>query len=251
MVKQFLKKYWLPLLVFTLSGLIGGILITPDTLASYPKEIVDEIYAQGFNELAVSVITGYQYAVYGLVLGVLGIILAKKIGLWSDKLTFKTKPIIIAGIMSVIGGVSIIAFDLLWFGKEVQPIADSYIEKPSAATVIGSMILGGVVEEVMLRLFMMSLIAFAFLKIFKKTEKTEIFFILANLISSLLFAAGHLPATQMLLGLTPLIIFRCFLLNGGAGLMFGWLYRKHGLQYAVIAHAGFHLVSKLIWLIFI
>ena len=35
------------------------------------------------------------------------------------------------------------------------------------------------------------------------------------------------------------------------GLLFGWLYRKHGLQYAMIAHGGCHLISKLIWILFL
>jgi membrane protease YdiL (CAAX protease family) len=75
--------------------------------------------------------------------------------------------------------------------------------------------------------------------------------IAANVVSVVLFAAGHLPATNALMGLTPMIIFRCFLLNGGIGLMFGWLYRKYGLRYAMIAHGGCHVVSKLIWILFI
>ena len=75
--------------------------------------------------------------------------------------------------------------------------------------------------------------------------------IAANVIAALLFAAGHLPATAMLMGITPMILFRCFLLNGGFGLLFGWLYRKYGLRYAMIAHGGCHVVSKLIWILFV
>ena len=40
-------------------------------------------------------------------------------------------------------------------------------------------------------------------------------------------------------------------MNGGFGLVFGRLYRKQGIEYAMLAHAGVHIVSKLIWLIFI
>jgi hypothetical protein len=71
------------------------------------------------------------------------------------------------------------------------------------------------------------------------------------MISALLFAAGHLPATYMLLGNSPMILFRCFLLNGGIGLLFGRLFRKYGLRYAMLAHAGTHIVSKLIWILFL
>ena len=46
----------------------------------------------------------------------------------------------------------------------------------------------------------------------------------ANIISALLFAAGHLPGTAAMTTLTPLLLFRCFLFNGGLGLGFGYLY---------------------------
>ena len=40
-------------------------------------------------------------------------------------------------------------------------------------------------------------------------------------------------------------------LNVSTTLLFGRLYRKHGLRYAMLAHGGCHIVSKLIWLLFI
>ncbi len=109
------------------------------------------------------------------------------------------------------------------------------------------------IEEVMLRLFMMSLVAFILNKLFgKKQEKpTTGILITANVIAAFLFAAGHLPATAMLMGITPMILVRCFLLNGGFGLLFGWLYRKYGLRYAMLAHGGCHIISKLIWILFL
>lgn len=42
-----------------------------------------------------------------------------------------------------------------------------------------------------------------------------------------------------------------FLLNGGFGLLFGWLYRKYGIQYSMLSHALLHIVSKMIWILFI
>ena len=57
--------------------------------------------------------------------------------------------------------------------------------------------------------------------------------------------------TFLTIGSTPVIILRCFLLNGGLGMAFGWLYRKYGLQYAMLAHGGCHMISKLIWILFL
>ena len=130
---------------------------------------------------------------------------------------------------------------------------DSYSAKPNIVTILASIIYGGVIEEVMLRLFMMSLVALILHKIFEKgkEETSASVFVIANIISAMLFAAGHLPTTSIVLGITPMILLRCFLLNGGIGLLFGRLYRKYGLQYAMIAHAGCHVVSKAIWLVWL
>nr|MBQ4320063.1 CPBP family intramembrane metalloprotease [Clostridia bacterium] len=143
--------------------------------------------------------------------------------------------------------------DILFFAKHSAVIADSYLVKPNAVFVIASVTYGAVIEEVMLRLFWMSLAAFVLHFLFERKKDTVSVWILicANIVTSLLFAAGHLPATFAMLGSSPLIIFRCFLLNGGLGLVFGWLYRKHGLHYAMIAHGICHVVSKLIWILFI
>ena len=147
----------------------------------------------------------------------------------------------------------LILSDLLFFGKYSEIIMNSYSAKPTISYLIASVIYGGVIEEVMLRLFWMTLVAFVLHKLFgKKHDKPTIaILIVANVIAALLFAAGHLPATAQLMGLTPMIIVRCFLLNGGLGLLFGWLYRKYGLRYSMIAHGGCHIVSKLIWILFI
>ena len=104
----------------------------------------------------------------------------------------------------------------------------------------------------MLRLFVLSLLAWLIWKLFcrKQPECPVWAVILANIAAALLFAAGHLPATVMLFGtLTPLILLRCFLFNGGFALFLGRLYRKYGIIYAMLCHAGIHIVSKLILLI--
>jgi hypothetical protein len=55
----------------------------------------------------------------------------------------------------------------------------------------------------------------------------------------------------MTIGLDALIIVRCFVMNGAYGVIFGELYRKYGIGYAMLAHAGVHIVSKAIWWILI
>lgn len=252
-MKTFMKTYWKTLLFFVIIGLVGGFFTGIYLLDSYPPEIQQQIVDQGITNAMLGLVTAVQSAGYGLVLGALGILLGKKTGLWKDERHFEKKPLILTAVVSVIGGMALILPDLLFFGKHVQAIMDSYAVKPTVPYMLAAVLYGGVIEEVMLRLFMMSLIAFVLHKLFGKNREMPATGVLiaANVVAAILFAAGHLPATAMLMGITPMILIRCFLLNGGFGLLFGYLYRKYGLRYAMIAHGGCHVVSKLIWILFI
>ena len=252
-MKNFLKSYWKTLVFFAVAGILGGFFVGLFLMDSYPAEIVEQITAQGLTPVLLGLVSAYQAALYGLVLGALGIVLAKKIGLWKDETKFERKPLLAAVVIAFIGGLGIILPDLLYFGNYIPAVRDSYLIKPNIATILGSVIYGGVIEEVMLRLFLMSLIAFLLHKIFGKGKHKPAVWMLvtANIAAALLFAAGHLPTTAVLMGITPMILVRCFLLNGTFGLLFGWLYRKYGLRYAMAAHAGCHVISKAIWILFI
>ncbi len=260
-MKLFIKSYWKTLLFFAIVGIIGGFFTGVFVLSSYPPEmqqqLLDELADSGLGDFSpdiiMGVITAIQAAGYGIFLGAAGIWLGKKIGIWKDENKITKKPLIASVVVAVIGGMAMILFDILLFGKYSEIIIESYNVKPTVSFLLASVIYGGVIEEVMLRLFWMSLVAFVLWKIFdrKNEHPSTTILITANIIAALLFAAGHLPATATMIGLSPMIIFRCFLLNGGIGLLFGWLYRKYGLRYAMIAHGGCHIVSKLIWILFI
>lgn len=260
-MKQFIRLYWKTLSFFAFIGILGGFFTGIFVLGSYSAEIqqqfIEELTASGLGgyspDIIMGIITAMQAAGYGVVLGAAGIWLGKKTGLWKDENKITKKPLITSIIVAIIGGMAMILSDLLFFGKYSEIIMNSYNTKPTLSYLIASVIYGGVIEEVMLRLFWMSLVAFALWKIFdrKNDHPSTVILITANIVAAILFAAGHLPATATMIGLSPMIIFRCFLLNGGVGLLFGWLYRKYGLRYAMIAHAGCHVISKLIWILFI
>jgi len=252
-MQAFIRKYWKTLLFFAIVGLVGGFFTGIYLLDSYPAEIRQQVLEQGMTATLLGLVSALQAAVYGIVLGAAGILLGKKTGLWKDEKTITKKPLMITLVISVTGGLALILPDILFFGRYVPMIMDSYGVKPTIPYILAAVLYGGVIEEVMLRLFMMSLIAFILHKLFwRKRETTPVAALaLANIISAILFAAGHLPATAMLMGITPMILLRCFLLNGGFGLLFGWLYRKYGLRYSMLAHGGCHIISKLIWILFL
>lgn len=235
-------------------GAVGGAFVGIYTFAAYSPQLQSEILAQMGSYNTLLLLTAVQTMFLAAVFGFFGYILAEKIGLMRSFRLEKaklTKTLVITAISGVL-----FSLDYWTFGRWIPQLAALFDELVTPANFIASVLYGGVIEEVLLRLFVMSLIAFLIWKLFyRKAAKADIpqrAFVTANILAALLFAAGHLPATISLFGqLTPLIVFRCFLLNGGLGIVFGHLYRRFGIQYAMIAHGGCHIISKLIWLLLI
>lgn len=235
-------------------ALIAGIFVGFYQLNTLSDEVIAEFVAQvGSTDLLV-VIGAVQTVGYALFCGFFGCLLADSVGLWKP-IRWERKPLLVTLAVSVAGG-AVFSLDHWVFGSLIDGIQAANEASLTVSGVLASVLYGGIIEEVMLRLFFLSLLARILWKLFfKSCDKEHIpagVFAAANVIAALVFAAGHLPATAVLFGkLTPLILFRCFLLNGGFGLIFGWLYRKYGIVYSMMSHAAFHIVSKAIWLLFI
>lgn len=250
---KYIKENWKFLLFIIIIGIIASFFTVMYSMNSISEELMEEAIKQAGSKELVFAISMIQLVLYVIVCGIFGIILSNKIGLWK-KINFEKNKVVTASIIAIIGGVILILCDLLIFGKFNDIIKSSFDMKPTYDYIISALTYGGVVEEVMLRLFLMSLISLIIYKLFYKKEKEVPIkvFVIANIISALLFAAGHLPTTKTLFGyIDGLLLFRCFLLNGTFGLAFGRLYRKYGIQYSMLAHFGCHVVSKLIWILFI
>ncbi|MEE1056279.1 MAG: CPBP family glutamic-type intramembrane protease [Acutalibacteraceae bacterium] len=249
-----LKKPFLFTIALLPVAILGGLFTCLYQFDLYSDEVVEQTIAQiGSKEMLILVYV-IQICAYTFVCGLIGYILAEKTGLMRSFKIEKSalvKVLLITAVMGVI-----FSLDYWTFGSVEPAIQEGTKAGLTVNAVIASVLYGGVIEEVMLRLMVMSLFSFIIWKIFcrnKPKEKIpEIVFLTANIVAALLFAIGHIPATINAFGeLTPLIVFRCLLLNGGLGFVFGLIYRKYGIQYSMIGHMGVHIISKLIWLIFI
>jgi len=100
---------------------------------------------------------------------------------------------------------------------------------------------GGIVEEVLCRLFLVSLLVWLLARLGGGARPWM--FVAAIIVAALIFGAGHLPAafaSGMAHG--PLAIARIVLLNALVGLPCGWLFWKYGLEHAMLAHFSADLV---------
>lgn len=97
---------------------------------------------------------------------------------------------------------------------------------------------GGVVEELLLRLFLMTLLVALAAKLTRTDRPTESVALMWPIIVivAIVFGLLHLPATSSLVALTSLVVLRGLALNGIGGVVFGWLYWRHGLAAAVTSH---------------
>lgn len=247
-----IKKALIFILCLIPISVIAGIFVAIYQFDVYDPAMLDEMISQIGSKTALIAITAVQTVMYAVVCGFFGYIFAEKLGLMRS-FRLEKKKLVPVLIITLVMGV-LFSLDYWTFGAAEPALRDGTVSGLTPEAFIASVLYGGIIEEVMLRLFMMSLIAFLAWKIFfRRHEKAPTGVIIAaNIIAAMLFAAGHFPATIAMFGeLTPLILFRCFLMNGGFGLAFGYLYRRYGIQYAMLAHAGCHIVSKVIWLIFI
>ncbi len=97
---------------------------------------------------------------------------------------------------------------------------------------------GGLYEEILTRLFLVTLIAWLANKALRKPNArlAPAAFWISNLVVAILFGLGHLPSASLVMPITPLVVAVALSLNGIAAVVFGVLYRRRGLEAAMIAH---------------
>ncbi len=133
-------------------------------------------------------------------------------------------------ILGVIGTLIILGLEIFYFQpamlKELGNAANALnlqTSPPAAWKGLLAPFYGGIAEEILLRLFVMSFFVW-FGRFLSKTiegNPTAGVIWIANILAAVLFGLGHLPAIAPLVSLTPLVIARVVVLNGLLGIAFG------------------------------
>ena len=197
---------------------------------------------------------------FALAIG-LGLPLARRIGLGLPILEAKLagEPVKerlmtilpVSILLGAVGSVLVVLLDVYGFGPALTAelgakanLVNLQSAQPAAWKGLLASFYGGINEEVLLRLFLMSLLAWLgkFVNRTASGQPTPLIYWMANILAAILFGLGHLPATAALLPLTALVIARALLLNGLLGIAFGYLYWKRGLEAAMISHFSADLV---------
>jgi membrane protease YdiL (CAAX protease family) len=153
-------------------------------------------------------------------------------------------PQLVPGLVAgVLGGLS------LFLAGRNAPAAIAAAQEQFALPLAARLLYGGITEELLLRwglLTALAWLAWRFLQHRRGAVRTGVFW-LANAVSALLFAAGHLPAAAVLVGALDVdMVGFVIAVNAALGLLFGFLYGRFGLESAMLAHALAHGVNYLL-----
>jgi hypothetical protein len=184
----------------------------------------------------------------------LGSLLAHRVGLRSlvaervsggSPIWRQLRPYVpMAFVMGILFSIVVLVLDRI-----INPFANTeLVTAPASFPALLSQLLlgllyGGIVEELLLRWGIMTLMVWIGWRIFQRGQGQAhpVLVWAAILLAAVLFGIGHLPAMASLVELTPLIIFRTILLNALGGVLFGWLFWKRNLEVAMVAHAAAHV----------
>jgi len=243
---------WREFLILWAAGVWGVIAVLPYTL-TLQAPLIEQMSPLPVPLAVVIVVQVVQNAVLVAIAVGLGLLLATRIGLGApllearlageavgQRLRALLAPSVLAGAAA---GVAIVVLDLLVFAPGM-PAAIATEGHPPAWQGFLASFYGGITEELFMRLFLMSLLAWLLGLVWREAPGRPAAgaFWVANLGAAILFGLGHLPATATLVSLTGVVILRAIVLNGIGGVVFGYLYWKRGLEAAMLAHFSADIV---------
>lgn len=229
-----------PALILGAASTVGSLALLPYMMVLQP-----EAFAQLPVPMPVVVLAqGVQGLLIFSVMAFVGLRAADAVGLKAPLLTgwldgprppLPTKTLALALLGGFALALGVAAVDPL-FGLPEPAVPQPAIWKGALASLYGA-----IGEEVQLRLFLMSVLAWGLSKVAgtDSAGQTKPWPIAAAMVlAALLFGVGHLPAAFAIWDPSLLVVARTVLLNAALGIPFGWLYWKHGLAHAMVAHFG-------------
>lgn len=245
---------WRVFLILFAAGLLGVIAILP-----FAVDLLGDLPIRQGAGMPLPVVVALALLQNGILLAaaiLIGMRLSERVGLqlplfraWATggahpRLTAILLPGALGGAAV---GVAMVGLEALFFLRHLPASMRPLFEIPLWKRLLAGIVYGGITEELLIRLFLMSMVAWLMGKWWKTTQSRPApgAFWAAIVVVALVFGLGHLPATAALAPLTPLLVARALVLNGVAGVAFGYLYWRHGLEAAMAGHMSAHVILQL------
>jgi membrane protease YdiL (CAAX protease family) len=253
---------WRLVLILLGAGLVGFASIIPLIMELWPRLIGPEEEAE-LREmpLPIPLIFAVGLVQNAVILGTAiaaGVAASKRVGLGAPELEAwragALRPglgrrLAMPALIGVVTGLVLIGVDaLILLPRTGVDLAEWMAGIPLWKRLLAGIIYGGIVEELLLRLFLVTVLVWALGKVWRTSDGRPAAGAVwtAIVIATVLFALGHLPMASRLGDLTPSLVARVLVLNGIAGVVYGWLYTRRGLEAAMVAHAATHVPLQLL-----
>ena len=242
-----IKNFKPSIILFSLGflGVASIVPLIPQLLALNPEPLP-------FSIEMIQIISLVQSSVLLVLMLWLGSVFSKKVELTapvifalarSENALEKFKPQIIP---ALIGGVAGGIFILMFLGALSRYLPSEFLAAGETFTPpwYTKMLYGGITEELLIRWGLMSFFVWVTYRLTQEND-SEIRshnYVIAIILSALIFGLGHLPVAFALSPeVTAPLVAYIILGNAAFGFIAGYLYWKHGLECAIAAHMIAHI----------
>ena len=233
-------------LVLGAAGAVSVFGVLPYAMSLLPPEVLSKLPPMPLLYAA----QGAQAAVMLTLMAWAGIVVGRRIGLGAPWLAarvagepapaeaFPLRVVVLSGVLACLA--------VLLLNAIAQPWLPPAPHTPSPTPLQGffASFYGGIAEEIQLRLFLMTMLAWGLMK---RGVGRAPALVAANVIAAILFGVGHLPMAMQIWPLTFAVVAYIVAANAAAGVVFGTLYARHGLEAAIAAHfladIGLHVIA--------
>jgi hypothetical protein len=241
---------WRQFIVLFAAGMLGALAVIPYQLALLPPDTSGKVPPLPLLISLPLINSAVQVAV---AVGI-GLLAARAVGLHAPlseaialrgdvRSAIRQLDVVRAALLGIAATVLVLLLDATVFQSVSASFAQSGVTAPSRVVGFLASFEGGITEEILLRLLVMSVLVWLIMRV--RPPSPTVFWI-ANAAAAVLFGLGHLPATAVLIPLTPLVVARAIVLNGLLGVVAGWLYWRRGLESAMVAHFSGDVVLHVI-----
>lgn len=254
-------------LVLWIAAVFGAICVMPYAFGLAGNSLEDVAAKSGLAPLSLIAISIFQSALFLGAMTFVGLWASRKLGLGAplidarlsgrdlpDKLRTSVAQAVAIGLACA--AVIVVLDQSVFIRMDPEGLGTLGSIHPAPWKGFLASFYGGIAEEIQLRLFFLSLLALGLRQLARLVNPDDSnllpgwIFWTANTIAAIVFGLGHLPATAALLPITGLIIVRAVVLNGLIAIPLGVLFRRNGIEIAMIAHfsadIGLHVILPLL-----
>jgi len=247
---------WKAFAVLLVAGLLGVVAVLPYVMELVESSIFGRVAAPDLPMPLVLTLALLQNGILLAITILIGLVLSERIGLrmpliqaWTTgtRASVAQAGVLPALLAGAAVGATLVAIEAIVFLRHLPPAMQPLFMIPLWKRLLAGVLYGGITEELFMRLFLVSLVAWLCGRWWRTPAglPTPGAFWIAIVLVAVLFGLGHLPATSAITPLTTMLVVRALVLNGIAGIAFGYLYWRYGLEAAMIGHMGAHLVMQI------